>query len=131
MIARLIAYQRRVQQEADFAGNYFGRSSDPNNPNSPRIYDNRGMLPAMNAPVKYDQNGNVTGGGLGPVVPEPPPLTAPDAEHQAYLNYVRRNVAPGMPYQAYEGKKNADGSFQLDANGKQIPQRVTKVQGYD
>jgi hypothetical protein len=129
MIARLIAYQHRIQQEANFAGNYFGRD-DPKNPGQ-RIYDNRGMLPAMNAPVKYDQNGTVTGGGLGPVVPEPPPLTAPDAEHQAYQNYVRKNVAPGMPYQTYEPKKNADGSFQLDANGKPIPQRVTKVQGYD
>jgi hypothetical protein len=36
-----------------------------------------------------------------------------------------------MPYQTYEAKKDANGNIQRDANGKAIPQRVTKVQGYD
>jgi soluble lytic murein transglycosylase-like protein len=126
MAARLIAYQKRIQDERTFASNYFGRPSDPNNPNSPRIYDNRNLDKAMNAPVQYNQNGVVTGGGLGPVVPEPPPVSASDAEHQAYLNYVNRNLAPGAPYQTWEAKRNEDGRFALDAHGQQIPQRVTK-----
>jgi hypothetical protein len=130
MAARLIAYQKRIQDERSFASTYFGRQSDPNNPNSPRIYDNRNLDKAMNAPVKYDQNGNVTGGGLGPVVPEPPSANAPDAEHQAYLNYVNRNLAPGAPYQAWEPKRNQDGSLALDANRRPIPQRVTKLKVY-
>ena len=130
MAARLIAYQKRIQDERSFASTYFGRPSDPNNPNSPRIYDNRNLDKAMNAPVKYDQNGNVTGGGLGPVVPEPPSVNAPDAEHQAYLNYVNRNLAPGAPYQAWEPKRNQDGSLALDANRRPIPQRVTKLKVY-
>ena len=130
MAARLIAYQKRIQDERSFASTYFGRQSDPNNPNSPRIYDNRNLDKAMNAPVKYDQNGNVTGGGLGPVVPEPPSANAPDAEHQAYLNYVNRNLAPGAPYQVWEPKRNQDGSLALDANRRPIPQRVTKLKVY-
>jgi hypothetical protein len=130
MAARLIAYQKRIQDERSFASTYFGRPSDPNNPNSPRIYDNRNLDKAMNAPVKYDQNGNVTGGGLGPVVPEPPSANAPDAEHQAYLNYVNRNLAPGAPYQAWEPRRNQDGSLALDANRRPIPQRVTKLKVY-
>ena len=130
MAARLIAYQKRIQDERSFASTYFGRPSDPNNPNSPRIYDNRNLDKAMNAPVKYDQNGNVTGGGLGPVVPEPPSANAPDAEHQAYLNYVNRNLAPGAPYQVWEPKRNQDGSLALDANRRPIPQRVTKLKVY-
>ena len=126
MAARLIAYQKRIQDERTFASNYFGRPSDPNNPNSPRIYDNRNLDKAMNEPVQYNQNGVVTGGGLGPVVPEPPPVSASDAEHQAYLNYVNRNLAPGAPYQTWEAKRNEDGRLALDAHGQQIPQRVTK-----
>jgi hypothetical protein len=64
------------------------------------------------------------------VVPEPPSANAPDAEHQAYLNYVNRNLAPGAPYQAWEPKRNQDGSLALDANRRPIPQRVTKLKVY-
>jgi hypothetical protein len=128
MISRLIAYQQRIQDERDFAGNYFGRT-DPKT--GQRIYDNRGLDKAMNAPVQYDQNGVVTGGGLGPVVPEPPSVNAPDAEHQAYLNYIRRNVKPGMPYQTYAPQTDANGNIVRDTNGRTMPQRVTKVKGYD
>ena len=127
MAARLIAYQKRIQDERSFASNYFGRPSDPSNPNSQRIYDNRGLDAAMNAPVKYDQNGVVTGGGLGPVVPEPPPVSASDAEHQAYLNYINRNLAAGAPYQTWEPKKNGKGGIALDQHGQIVPERVTKL----
>jgi hypothetical protein len=128
MAARLIAYQKRIQDERDFASSYFGRT-DPNT--GKRIYDNRDLDRAMNAPVKYDSNGVVTGGGLGPVVPEPPPLSAPDAEHQAYKNYLRRNVAPGMPYQTWAPKTDSNGQPVRDSQGRLVPERVTRVQGYD
>ena len=72
MLGRLLATHQRVVDEANFANNYFGRT-DPTT--GEPIYNTRGLDPAMNAPLTLDANGHPTlGSGLGPVVPEPPPL---------------------------------------------------------
>jgi hypothetical protein len=108
-LARILNYTQRVKDEYDFVGENFGKV-DPatGQPNYKIQYKN------IDAPMQLDENGQRVGGGLGPVVPEPPPLSPnPTPKQQAaalsYTKYVA-NLPSGMPYNIYE--KQQDGTFQ-------------------
>jgi hypothetical protein len=113
--ARVLNYTQRVKDEYDLARQNFG-AIDPTTgqPNYKILYKN------IDAPMVLDDNGLRVGGGLGSVVPEPPPMpanpTAADVKAaQRYTRFVA-NLPAGMPYNTYQ--KQPDGSYQ----------RVLKVQ---
>ena len=106
--ARILNYTQRVKAEYDLARENFG-AVDPvtGQPNYKILYKN------IDAPMQLDDNGQRVGGGLGPVVPEPPPLkpnpTPADlTAMRRYQSYVG-NLPSGMPYNAFE--RQPDGSY--------------------
>ena len=99
-LARILNYTQRVKDEYDVARENFGTvDSATNLPNYKILYKN------LDAPMQLDDNGRRVGGGLGPVVPEPPPLAANPTpadltamrRYQAYTN----NLPSGMPYNEF------------------------------
>jgi soluble lytic murein transglycosylase-like protein len=106
--ARILNFTQRVKDEYDLAQQNFGAVDAAGQPNYKILYKN------IDAPMQLDDNGRRVGGGLGPVVPEPPPLQAnPTKEDltamQRYQKYVG-NLPSGMPYHVYERQPN--GSYQ-------------------
>jgi hypothetical protein len=79
-------YADRVQAESEFANDYYSRPGANGQPS----FNLRGLQGAMDAPKSQ--------GGLGEVIPHAPPLTAPNADHQAFLG----NIAPGRPYYGWQ-----------------------------
>ena len=114
-LARILNYTQRVKDEYDVATENFGAVDEKTSqPNYKILYKN------LDAPMQLDDNGQRVGGGLGPVVPEPPPMVANPTPQQKvtamrYQKYVA-NLPSGMPYNTYE--RQADGSYQ----------RVLKIQ---
>jgi flagellum-specific peptidoglycan hydrolase FlgJ len=107
--ARILNYAQRVKDEYDFARENFGAVDTTNGqPNYKILYKN------IDAPMQLDDNGRRVGGGLGPVVPEPPPLKANPTPNdlramRQYQSYVG-NLPSGMPYNVFE--RQPDGNYQ-------------------
>lgn len=107
--ARILNFTQRVKDEYDFARENFGAvDTTSGQPNYKILYKN------IDAPMQLDDNGRRVGGGLGPVVPEPPPLQANPTPAdltamRRYQSYVG-NLPSGMPHNAYERQPN--GSYQ-------------------
>jgi hypothetical protein len=84
----------------------------------------------MNSPLKLDSNGNPTAdSGLGPVIPQPPPLSAPIEEHQAYQKYVQKHVPVGLSYYTYQRRTDPATKQPLsDSKGQPMYDRVMRTQ---
>ena len=78
-LARILNYTQRVKNEYDVANENFGAVDEKTGlPNYKILYKN------LDAPMQLDDNGQRVGGGLGSVVPEPPPMVAnPNADTKA------------------------------------------------
>jgi hypothetical protein len=102
-LARLKSIYQRTIDEYTFAQNHMLRPDANGNP----TMNLNNLYPAMQQPMQIDPaTGARTGGGLGHVIAEPPPMSASDADYQTYKKYVQNNLRAGMPY--YDWRKRTD-----------------------